>query len=106
MHASAAPPRSVDLAASGGVNGETPRSAASARAGDGNVSGRHDWQTFCAAYFPNRRRHDLEALVAYGAHRRHTKVTEHRKTALPEAECGPIGRSGLQVWEDEGGATA
>jgi hypothetical protein len=29
-----------------------------------------DWQAFSAAYFPVRRRHDLEALVAYGAYRR------------------------------------
>jgi hypothetical protein len=94
MHASAAPPRSAVSA------------LAPARAGDGKVSGRLDWQTFCATYFPNRRRHDLAALVAYGAHRRDTKDTGPRKTALPEAECGPIGRSGLQVWEDEGGATA
>ena len=25
-----------------------------------------DWQAFSAAYFPGRRRHDLEALAAYG----------------------------------------
>ena len=29
-----------------------------------------DWQAFSAAYFPERRRHDLEALAAYGAYRR------------------------------------
>ena len=29
-----------------------------------------DWQSFSAAYFPGRRRHDLEALTAYGAYRR------------------------------------
>ena len=29
-----------------------------------------DWQAFTAAYFPGRGRHDLEALVAYGAYRR------------------------------------
>ena len=29
-----------------------------------------DWPTFTAAYFPGQRRHDLEAVVAYGAYRR------------------------------------
>ena len=29
-----------------------------------------DWQTFSAAYFPGRRRHDLEALTAYSAYKR------------------------------------
>ena len=28
-----------------------------------------DWQSFSAAYFPGRRRHDLEALTAYCAYR-------------------------------------
>jgi hypothetical protein len=34
------------------------------------VEERLDWQGFCTRYFPGRRRHDLEALVAYGAYRR------------------------------------
>lgn len=29
-----------------------------------------DWQTFSASSFPGRRRHDLEALIAYGVYRR------------------------------------
>ena len=29
-----------------------------------------DWQAFSVTYFPGRRRHDLEALTAYGAYRR------------------------------------
>jgi hypothetical protein len=28
-----------------------------------------DWQAFSARYFPIRRRHELEALIAYGAYR-------------------------------------
>jgi hypothetical protein len=28
-----------------------------------------DWASFSAAFFPGRRRHDLEALTAYGAYR-------------------------------------
>jgi hypothetical protein len=29
-----------------------------------------EWQAFSAAYFPGSRRHDLKAIVAYGAYRR------------------------------------
>jgi len=28
-----------------------------------------DWDAFSARYFPGRRRHDLDALVAYGAYK-------------------------------------
>ncbi len=30
-----------------------------------------DWLRFAEAYFPGRLRHDLEAVVAYGAYRRY-----------------------------------
>lgn len=30
---------------------------------------RLDWQSFLALYFPDRRRHDFEALAAYGEYR-------------------------------------
>ena len=33
-----------------------------------------DWLAFTAAYFPGRRRHDLEALTAYSAYRRSRDV--------------------------------
>jgi hypothetical protein len=66
-----------------------------------------DWQAFSAAYFPGRRRHDLEALTAYGAYRR-----SHSGAALSSderARSGPgrgaIGARALRNWEDEGGAT-
>jgi hypothetical protein len=29
-----------------------------------------DWQAFSAAYFPGSRRHNLKAMVAYGAYKR------------------------------------
>jgi hypothetical protein len=32
--------------------------------------GRLDWDGFLAAYFPRSRRHDLKAIVAYGAYKR------------------------------------
>ena len=28
-----------------------------------------DWDAFSARYFPDRKRHDLEAIAAYGAHK-------------------------------------
>jgi hypothetical protein len=37
-----------------------------------------DWQAFSAAYFPERRRHDLEALLAYGAYRRNGTLPPHK----------------------------
>lgn len=30
---------------------------------------RLDWQSYLSLYFPGRRRHDFEALAAYGAYR-------------------------------------
>jgi hypothetical protein len=53
-----------------------------------------DWQEFSAAYFPSRRRHDLEALIAYGAYRG-VHVTD-------EPASGDVA-SALDAWEDEGG---
>src|SRR5574341_1705649 len=49
-----------------------------------------DWQHFLDAYFPARRRHDLEALVAYAAYKRRS----------PEASE----TTSLDAWESEGGA--
>lgn len=39
-----------------------------------------DWQGFLALYFPGRRRHDLEALTAYGAYRSSPDVDEPDRT--------------------------
>jgi len=66
-----------------------------------------DWQAFSAAYFPGRRRHDLEALTAYGAYRGSRTLDEHpsrQVTRMEEAENGEAGSTGLEDWEDEGGA--
>jgi len=66
-----------------------------------------DWQAFGAAYFPERRRHDLEAIVAYGAYRR-----SQSGAALISDEAvriassrGAVGARALRDWEDEGGTT-
>ena len=44
-----------------------------------------DWLAFTAAYFPGRRRHDLEALTAYSAYRRSRDAgTESSATLSPD----------------------
>ena len=87
-----------------------------------------DWDAFSARYFPGRRRHDFDAVAAYGAYRqgrdwrnsgRH-KVTRPRLTLVPNdsvpasvgAESdGPelvrllLAVAAEQVWEGEGGFT-
>jgi hypothetical protein len=66
-----------------------------------------DWQAFSAAYFPGRRRHDLEALAAYGAHRRShsgsAPVGDEPVAIAPGR--GTVGTGALRNWENEGGAT-
>ena len=63
-----------------------------------------DWNAFTTAYFPGRRRHDLEALVAYGAYRRGEgfRAAEHATVAERAASQSDA----LEVWEDEGGPVA
>jgi hypothetical protein len=64
-----------------------------------------DWLAFSATHFPGRRRHDLEALTAYGEYRRSHVVGERSPdgTRRP-ARNGAEGSTALQDWEDEGGA--
>ena len=66
-----------------------------------------DWQDFSATYFPGRRRHDLEALTAYGAYRRSRAVGTglSAESAGVEAGRGGRGATALRNLEDEGGAT-
>jgi len=61
-----------------------------------------DWQRFCAAYFPGSRRHDFTAIVAYGAYKRSRAVEPSSEDV--EATTGLTGWTGVQGWEDEGGA--
>ena len=83
------------------TNHVAPAVAGSARVTDGL-----DWQSFSAAYFPGRRRHDLEALTAYGAYSRSHEVDARcsDESARIEAERGQAGSTAVQGWEDEGGA--
>jgi hypothetical protein len=88
---------------------------------------RLDWDAFSARYFPGRSRHDLGAVVAYGAYRQGRdwrssgpQATPPRLTlvpneSVPEASVaesdGPAVERLLaavaaeQVWEGEGGFT-
>lgn len=69
------------------------------------VSEALDWEAFSATHFPGRRRHDLEALTAYGEYRRSRVVGERSSDgALSPARNGAEGSKALQDWEDEGGA--
>jgi hypothetical protein len=75
---------------------ETTKAAGSALTDSANAPNQLDWQRFRTAHFPGSRRHDLEAIAAYGAYRR-----------LPtgaRATNGLAGATALQGWEDEGGA--
>jgi hypothetical protein len=57
-----------------------------------------DWDHFKDLYYPDTRRHDLDAIVAYGAYKRST-------LAGPQPASDPIstGALSLEEWEDEGG---
>ena len=59
-----------------------------------------DWQAFCAVHFPGGRRHNLEAVVAYGAYR---KSLEPELTQIETTENGRAEATALRGWEDEGG---
>ena len=63
-----------------------------------------DWQAFSATYFPDRRRHDFEALIAYGAYKR-SRGVDKPSTGRGDsaARNGAEGTASLEAWEDEGG---
>jgi hypothetical protein len=57
-----------------------------------------DWDSFRDLYYPDTGRHDLDAIVAYGAYKRPTP-------AGPQPASDPVstGALSLEEWEDEGG---
>ena len=57
-----------------------------------------DWDGFRDLYYPDSRRHDFKAIVAYGAYKRST-------LAGPQPASDPIsaGALSLEEWEGEGG---
>jgi hypothetical protein len=82
-----------------------------------------EWEAFTARYFPSSRRHDLDALAAYGAYRtafaqapprtappsRRVRPTPRRRPfrsvtpAIVGRKTSPASRA-LASWEWEGGA--
>ena len=84
-----------------------------------------DWDAFSAQYFPGRKRHDLDAVAAYGAYKQGRDWRNSgRRTAPPRLtlvqnepgsaplEADPDGEpverlrfavAAVQVWEGEGG---
>jgi hypothetical protein len=82
-----------------------------------------EWDAFSARYFPERRRHDLDAVAAYGAYRQghdsqsRGRQTPPRKVLLVPNESAPpvietesepalerllVAVAAKQVWEGEG----
>jgi hypothetical protein len=70
-----------------------------------------DWQGFSTRYFPGRRRHDLDALTAYGRYRRHSRPPrrasrEGAQADRPaQADDAVLSEGAVQAWEAEGGST-
>jgi hypothetical protein len=60
-----------------------------------------DWQGFTAKHFPERRRHDFEAVIAYSAYRRSSPID-----GAGGARNGGAESRALEAWEDEGGPAA
>jgi hypothetical protein len=56
-----------------------------------------DWDDFSALYYPDSRRHDLPAIVAYGSYK-----TSPHAAPRPAREAE---EPSLDGWEDEGGAS-
>jgi hypothetical protein len=71
-----------------------------------------DWQRFSTQYFPGRRRHDLEALTAYGAYGRRSRPPPGRASGEgaqadrpAQADDAVLVGEAVQAWEAEGGST-
>src|SRR6186713_2759474 len=56
-----------------------------------------DWDSFRDLYYPSTRRHDFDAIVAYGNYKRSPQAD------LPDAD--PSDAPSLADWEAEGGTT-
>jgi hypothetical protein len=65
-----------------------------------------DWDGFRDLYYPDSRRHDLKAIVAYGSYKKSPPAgpqpasEAHPKDAAVATEAVTLGE-----WEDEGGAS-
>ena len=66
-----------------------------------------DWHAFLSRYYPGRRRHDFEALTAYGVYRSSGGVdgrSAGEVARLGETEPASPESTATDSWEDEGGA--
>jgi len=83
------------------------RTVAAGLALDENVPSGLDWQAFSAAYFPGSRRHNLNAIVAYGAYRSSCAAGRQRASEATSFTPDAISSEAVSVdaWEDEGGAS-
>ena len=65
-----------------------------------------DWDGFRDLYYPDSRRHNLEAIVAYGAYKRspHAGSPANEATHI-KGDASSTEAPSLDEWEDEGGAT-
>ena len=66
-----------------------------------------DWEGFLSRYYPGRRRHDFEALTAYGVYRSSGGVAvppAGELVRLGESETVSPESTETDSWEDEGGA--
>ncbi len=74
---------------------------------DATVEEDLDWQEFCSRYYPGRRRHDFEALTAYGVYKSSGGVAvrpARELVRLGEPELDSPESTETDSWEDEGGA--
>jgi hypothetical protein len=63
-----------------------------------------DWQGFVAARYPGVGRHNMQALIAYGAYKR-SRARSASEGEREGAGNGAVERAALHGWEDEGGST-
>ena len=99
-HAAPTPPAPNGLAAVPALGIDGP-------AQDAIVQHDLDWQGFRSRYYPGRRRHDFEALTAYGVYRSSGGVdggSAGEVARLGETEPAPPESTATDSWEDEGGA--
>jgi hypothetical protein len=65
-----------------------------------------DWQAFSTAYFPGSRRHNLKAIVAYGAYKRpRGRRAAPSEAARLKADAISTEAQAVAEWEDEGGTS-
>jgi hypothetical protein len=73
---------------------------------DGAYRAPLDWDGFRDLYYPDSRRHNLEAIVAYGAYKRSSLDGSRANEATSiKAGASPPEALSLDEWEDEGGTS-